>query len=62
MKIRERVNKLPNLTTNIGYKLRERAEKGTPLQIKRSYLGWIFIAISIGILIAGGIVYIQQKG
>lgn len=44
-------------------KTREKAKaKETRFKIKRIYLGWMFIAISIGIGVAGGIYYIKAVG
>lgn len=44
-------------------KIREKAKpKETRFKIKRIYLGWLFIAIGIGIGVAGGIYYIQAMG
>jgi len=48
-----------NTPYNIGMRLRERANKGTPFKIRKTYLGWLFIIISIGLIVAGGIYYIQ---
>lgn len=44
-------------------KIKERVNaKETRFKIKRTYLGWLFIAISIGLVVAGGVYYVQAMG
>ena len=36
--------------------------KETRFKVKRTYLGWLFIAISVALMVAGGVYYIRAMG
>ncbi len=47
---------------NWGRKLQKRAKEGTRFKVKTIYVGWFFIAASIGLIIVGGMLFIRLVG